>query len=138
MSKISITICGEDKAELSDAALEVVALLSGAPSTTASKPKATRKTKDADEPDEPETPAKPKRAAAKGKVTKDDCRKLIQAAIKKHGEAPVKEVFTAHDAKKFSDFKTAKQFAAVAADIKKLDDIADEIDGDDDDEDLGL
>lgn len=77
----------------------------------AAAPKATR-TRKAAEP-KVEEPA----------VSADELRGAIQNAIKTHGEAPVKEVFTKHKAKKFSDIKPA-QFEAVLADITLLDELA--------------
>ena len=56
-------------------------------------------------------------------VSVDELRGAIQNAIKAHGEPPVKEVFTKHKAKKFSDIKPA-QFEAVLADITLLDELA--------------
>lgn len=77
----------------------------------AAAPKATR-TRKAAEP-KVEEPA----------VSADELRGAIQNAIKTHGEAPVKEVFTKHKAKKFSDIKPA-QFEAVLVDINLLDELA--------------
>jgi len=135
--KKQITICGESKDELIQEALEVVEMLSGVGAATATSDE------DDDEVPEPKTPAKPKgkrgskkAASKKPKVTKDELRAAVQAAIKEHGEPPVKEVFAKHDVMKLSDIK-ATQFAAILTDVKLLDELADD-DDDDDDDGLGL
>jgi hypothetical protein len=87
------------------------------PAAKAKKP--TRKVK------KPAPPAEPE-------VTRDDLREAVQSAIDTYGEAPVKEVFVKHKAKKFSDFKVT-QFAAVIADLDTLAELASEDEGDDDD-----
>lgn len=117
-----IIISGDSKAELIAEALEVIEMLSNAPASVAAVEGVV---------DEPPAPEKPKarRAPKKKGPTKDQLRDAVQAAIDTHGEAPVKEVFKKHDAKKFSDFKPS-QFAAVIKDLGVLDELADEEDED--------
>lgn len=128
---IRMTVSGTTREELLDALASAVAMLSGAD--------------DAPEAKQPDTPKKAKApakasgrrksaASADDGPTRDEVRDAIQTSIDTHGEAPMKEVFKKHKAKKFSDIKDS-QLAAVLADIKQIDELAGE-DGDDDGFDL--